>query len=393
WIRKLKAMLNSLGVMNVTVISKYGTWIQMRKPQPPNIDEWTHHLHGPDGNPVANDRVVGPPKHLQWLAEPVWSRSHDTDSSVCAVVTSRGRIFYIVDEAPISLPGDHPLPDNWFLVARDAFNGVLLWKVPMKRWGWREWKHTWYKRRPWNMPLNLPRRLVAFNDRVYVTLGYHAPVTELDARTGAVLQTYEGTEDTREILLCKGVLILTVYRNGSLKVVAVDVDKGRILWESKNTYKGSTMEYVTRVGFTNVDPVLNTATNGRVICLVDGADIVCLDFNTGKELWRTKIANKVGSLWIGTLIVHDKVVLYAEPTQLVGLSVETGRKLWSRTLREYGWLWFQWKDIFVINGLVWTWSYEAGKRERGGAGVRVYPLYADGIDPLTGVVKRRVPLG
>ncbi|MCD6508161.1 hypothetical protein J7M22_16255 [Candidatus Poribacteria bacterium] len=114
----------------------------MRKPWTPDIDEWTHYLHGPDSNPVANDKVVGPPKHYQWIAGPLWFRSHDTDSSVTAIVTVLGRIFYLVDEAPISLTGDHPLPDRWFLVAQDAFNGVLLWQVPIERWGWREWKES-----------------------------------------------------------------------------------------------------------------------------------------------------------------------------------------------------------------------------------------------------------
>ncbi|MHC4157080.1 MAG: hypothetical protein ACYST6_19490, partial [Planctomycetota bacterium] len=52
-------------------------------------------------------------------------------------VTSRGRLFYIADEAPISLLGDHDLPDKWFLIARDAFNGVPLWKIPIQDWGWR----------------------------------------------------------------------------------------------------------------------------------------------------------------------------------------------------------------------------------------------------------------
>ena len=47
------------------------------------------------------------------------------------MVSSFGRLFYIADEAPISLVGDHNLPDKWFVTARDAFNGVLLWKVPI----------------------------------------------------------------------------------------------------------------------------------------------------------------------------------------------------------------------------------------------------------------------
>ena len=121
-----------------------------------------------------------------------------------------GRLFYIVDEAPISLAGQHPLPDKWFLAARDAFNGVLLWKVPIRRWGWREWKSSWFNTRPGDIPLNIQKRLVAVGDRVYVTLGYQAPVSQLDARTGEILQTYAGTERTGEILYLDGTLILSV---------------------------------------------------------------------------------------------------------------------------------------------------------------------------------------
>jgi len=40
------------------------------KPWPSNIDQWTHFCHGPDSNPVAHDKLVGPPKHYQWTAGP-----------------------------------------------------------------------------------------------------------------------------------------------------------------------------------------------------------------------------------------------------------------------------------------------------------------------------------
>ncbi|HUU92573.1 MAG TPA: hypothetical protein VM238_15350, partial [Phycisphaerae bacterium] len=139
WAKGLSARLRSLGAEDVSVVEAGGTWVRARKPWPPDIDEWTHYLHGSDGNPVARDRVVGPPKHYQWISGPLWLRSHETDSSVSTLVTARGRLFAVVDEAPISLVGQHSLPDKWFLVARDAFNGVLLWKVPIRRWGWREW--------------------------------------------------------------------------------------------------------------------------------------------------------------------------------------------------------------------------------------------------------------
>ena len=41
------------------------------KPWPAEIDQWTHYLHGPDNNAVAHDARVGPPRHMQWLTQPV----------------------------------------------------------------------------------------------------------------------------------------------------------------------------------------------------------------------------------------------------------------------------------------------------------------------------------
>jgi len=130
--------LLAAGFKDASLVKTGGVWLGFRKPWPADIDEWTHYLHAADGNPVARDRVVGPPRHLQWTSGPTWMKSHESDSSVSTLVTARGRLFYITDEGPISLVGDHDLPDKWFLTARDAFNGVLLWKVPMRRWGWRE---------------------------------------------------------------------------------------------------------------------------------------------------------------------------------------------------------------------------------------------------------------
>ena len=118
-----------LAPRGVAYVKQDDQWTATVKPWPQEIDEWTHYLHGADGNPVAQDTVVGPPEHYQWISEPLWLRSHESDSSVKTLVTARGRLFYIADEAPTSLVGDHALPDKWFLTARDAFNGLLLWDV------------------------------------------------------------------------------------------------------------------------------------------------------------------------------------------------------------------------------------------------------------------------
>ena len=58
------------------------------KPWPDEIDEWTHYLHGPDNNAVAQDTVIGPPSHIQWVAPPKWSRHHESRPSTFGAVSS-----------------------------------------------------------------------------------------------------------------------------------------------------------------------------------------------------------------------------------------------------------------------------------------------------------------
>lgn len=384
------------------------------KPWPADIDEWTHYLHGADGNPVANDRVVGPPRHYQWIEGPMWLRDHETDSSVSTLVTAQGRLFAIIDEGPIGLAGQHAVPDKWFLVARDAFNGVTLWKVPIRRWGWREWKDTWFNSRPGDIPLNIQKRLVAVGDKVYVTLGYQAPVSQLDARTGEILQTYAGTERTNEILCHDGTLFLSVLSGDRVKVMAVDAASGKTLWTTAKNFKGTTTDYykwtISPVSPTipKLDPALNVATDGRTVALTDGREIVCLDARSGAEKWRAAFpaaeddrdAGKMqtsGELWVGTMIVRDGVVLHASPGKLAAFAADTGKLLWSQPKKYIGHLWYEWKEVFVIGDLVWTWSaeLETGEFEGGPRGKQraSWPKTVNGYDLKTGVMKKSVPLG
>ena len=104
------------------------------------------------------------------------------------MVSAAGRLFYIIDEAPIA---SILLPPQWTLVARDAFNGVVLWKRPIADWE----SHL----RPFRSgPADLSRRLVAVGERVYVTLGMDAPLVALDAASGRTVMTYAQTRGTDE---------------------------------------------------------------------------------------------------------------------------------------------------------------------------------------------------
>ncbi len=101
------------------------------KPWPKEIDTWPQYLNKADNNAVAMDSVVGPPRRIQWLDTPTWSRSHMGISTFVSAVTCNGRLFSIEDR---SLPDNPFLPGTFMFVARDAFNGQTLWTRKIERW-------------------------------------------------------------------------------------------------------------------------------------------------------------------------------------------------------------------------------------------------------------------
>jgi len=155
-----------------------------------------------------------PPRGLQWVAPPLWLRSHETPSGIQASVSGGGRLFYLFDEGLIGIT-DERLPDRWSLVCRDAFNGKLLWKRPIEAWGWRQWSLKRYRGTDWtklrsartDVPNENQRRIVVEGERLYTTLAYDAPLSILDAATGRTIATEDATRGTREILLSQGVVV------------------------------------------------------------------------------------------------------------------------------------------------------------------------------------------
>ena len=391
-------MMRVLRPGGVAYVKEGGGWSKTVKPWPPEMDEWTHFLHAADGNAVAADRLVGPPRHVQWLEGPLWSRHHDTVPSINALVSAGGRIVYMVDEAPACIGGE--IPDRWSLAARDAFNGVLLWKRPVEEWGWKAWSGTWLGR--FNQPNNVPKRLVAAGDRVYVTLGFNAPLVALDAATGEVLRTYEGTEYTDEVLYHRDTLVLsvnhaaqkpgTVAENPPVEksVAAVDPVTARILWKT-GSYVGTS----SKTGSVERVSHLLLAARGDGVFLGDTEAIVALDLKTGRERWRAprpehkRYTSRYNHLMsdLCTLVATDEVVLFAqlEPIQkrigwgviktgLYAFSTEDGQQRWSRVVGNWGH--FCVPDVFFVGGLVWVHDYES--------------VAMVGLDPLSGEQKRRV---
>ena len=367
------------------------------KPVPPEIDEWTHHLHDPSGNAVAKDKVVGPPEHLQWAAGPLWSKHHNATANVNAMVSARGRIFAICEESPVSID-PALMPDQWNLVARDAFNGVLLWRIPVGLWGTKAWNAAHPHGRN-NQPTHIGRRLVAVENRVYVTLGYNEPISELDAATGKVLRVLDGTKYTDAIACQEGKLILSINKGPQAasrtkppvrkEVGVLDLRSGKMLWR-----KGDYVGLQSKTGdMDRINHLTLAVGEDRMFFFGNRKEIVCLSMKDGKELWRrsrplVKTHEMRYQLRVTdrcTLLVHNGVLLLAqpEPTKKVGhkkgiakiyaFSADTGAPLWNRPLAQWGWA--EPPDVFVINNELWTFD------------LKTFSLIA--LDPKSGRELRR----
>jgi len=296
-------------------------WTKTVKPWPGTIDEWSHYLHDASNNGVARDTQVGPPRRMKWVCGPLWTRSHEFTSSLCAMVSAKGRLFYVFDEG---LTGVTPasLPERWTLIARDAFNGVLLWKRPLAKWRGARWRNRALR----SSPATIPRRLVARGDRVFVTLGYDAPVSVLDAATGKTLTTYKATAGTEEIRCLDGVLLI---RKGANAVVAIDTKTGRKLWEAAG----------------KIQPLSLAAQDGKVFYQA-GQNLFCVGIKDGKKLWQAACEARAS-----LLVVHGGRVLVPRRGQLQALSAATGKVIWSVKARLAGR-----GELFVAGGKVWHWE-------------------------------------
>lgn len=145
-------LLRVLVPNGVALIGKPGGgYKKLTKPPADDTDDWTHYLYDATNNAVGHDKRVGPPRRVQWVGSPRWSRHHEQMSSMNALVSSGGRVFYVFDESPAL---SNQFAPQWKLIARDAFNGVPLWKRTIESWH----NHRWPLK---SGPAQLPRRLAA----------------------------------------------------------------------------------------------------------------------------------------------------------------------------------------------------------------------------------------
>jgi len=334
-------------------------WKTFKKPWPAEIDDWTHFLHDAQGTSVSKDLIAGHPRGLRWTGGPLWSRSHEHTASLQAMVSTAGRVFYVMDEGPTE---SIQLPCQFFLTARDAFNGTVLWKRPLTNWF-----NPLYPLK--SGPSWLPRRLVAVKDRIYLAPGIGQNLLCLDAATGKTVCSYAHTASTFELIVSEGIVFAAVdterqandynqqdancwkerdraskiwgwnRAEGTRLLKAIQADNGELLWEREMPVAPITL-----------------AADRRMLCLYDGMAVIALSRNTGAELWQTPVsrAQLLGTGYGGPrLVIHQDQVLFSPMKEIYALSAQTGDILWTVKNKPRSGH-FSLEDFYVIDDTVWA---------------------------------------
>ncbi|HUT32912.1 MAG TPA: PQQ-binding-like beta-propeller repeat protein [Planctomycetota bacterium] len=328
-------------------VEQRGEWRLFRKPRPAAMGEWTHRAYDASGNCVSRDAALRPLGGLRWIAGPAWPMGTGYQVSNGGLLAAGGRVFNVtLNELSNSSRVPQTRNNTWFLTARDAFSGLLLWSRPIER----PMRHDGQE---------LGNAIVATAGRLYAVLG--SGLVALDPATGKTLATHlQDVGPNARLALCDGLLVLAEPSG----VRALAAASGELRWKQPV----SAGELV--------------ADDGRAfVTTARQAELVCLDLASGAERWRVgldAIQGKKKEL----LFAKGGIVAFVwERNWQVGengiaaFAADDGRRLWSL---DYASSRATWPDaVWFAQGLVW--------HRTGAAGLA-------GLDPLTGQEKRRITL-
>lgn len=346
--KELKQYLAKANVQHVekkTIGSS--VWFVFEKPRPSNMDQWTHRRYDASRNAVSQDQV-SVPSGVRWMAGPNWPTGN-RKRAVPAVVASKDRLVYVFDDL---LKTEKGYRHQNMLVARDGFNGILLWQRKTGNEG---------------SPI-----LIHVGERVYTVVEDDGPLVALDAATGEVVQTYDEVGEPEEAYHVDGRL-LVCPRSG---VCCLEAKTGKLLWE----HDAAVLEMVAGDRCVYVQGRFRNEDGERI------TGITALDLTSGRTLWRSDSDRWPRQARDAELILYQDGILVFADDGNHAVSAKDGKYLWSYeypTIGHGG----SHRKVVYMDDLLWIHS----AKSEGPDGKDSYAW--EGLDPQTGKTLKRLPHG
>jgi outer membrane protein assembly factor BamB len=281
-------------------MKKGGAWKLHSKPRPETMGEWRHHRMDPNGNMSSTDR--GPvPSGVQWLAGPRYALRGRKNSTM-ALLTADGRNIYLTENINENLVS----AKQRFLIARDGYNSLPIWRTPWKSPNWRGEGQTSFA-------------VVATPEYVF-GLQDDKPVA-LDARTGKLVRTYS-CAGAKQIAVLDDALV--AHTATGVSVFAIDRQAPR--WQARLS-EGAQKSGI-KPGWRAPKSILAFGADRIYFLDNPGQQLHCLALNDGKKLWQVQL--KDAGSYRTVNFAGQGVIGVAQTKMLEVFAAGDGRLLWTR---------------------------------------------------------------
>ena len=237
---------------------------------------------------------------------------------------------------------------NGNLESIDATNGNLLWSKEIK--------------------VNLPSKLKFWSDKETEEItggpGYGEDTVMIGTSEGRLLvfaadsgKELWQTQLTSEILSAPQIHDnIVIVRTLDGKIFALDGDNGKRLWIYDRSVPNLTLRGTSR-------PVIVDQT---VIAGFDGGRLAALDLKTGRLLWEVAVSESRGSTDLERMVDIDSTPVVSNGTvfvstyqgDMVALQLESGREMWRRSISSYAGFSADANNVYVTDEDSTIWAFD-----------------------------------
>lgn len=350
-------LLRVLAPGGTLCVRENGQWTRTLKPRPDTMDEWNHPQHGADGNLVSQDKNIGFPLGLRWIdgvpicVFPSPSTKSGRYGPTRALISASGRVFTLNVNVLENLGAKRDA--QLYLSARDAWNGLPLWKIPL---GTTDDGSALNYRNTGPLATDGQRVYAACTDRV---IG-------VDAATGKILTESPTRNLPMRLLLLDGILVVSSWKaseTSRAEYIGFDGQSwASALWGARypKTSDGSVEAFDARSGkalwSAPYPAFMLLGANGMVYALTHNGNppteraVVAIDLKTGAEKWRMPHTQLGGDADLQLNLAGPGYVIVASRTltkaAIFVLSAEDGHMLWKVQPADSQW-------THILDGLVW----------------------------------------